>query len=212
MGKYMSYLLVALVSSTAFFCSCKENEEEGEWDNWQTRNEQYIDSIAKVARANRDGSWTVYKAFNLGDDFGDNEDNKYYVYVKKLEAGSGTESPLYNDSIRVHYSGRLIPTTTYPLGYNFGKSYNGSEMNEATDVPALMCVNQNVIGFATAMMHMVTGDHWRIYVPYNLGYGTTDKSTSSIPAYSTLIFDVRLARIYKYNVDKDTSWWTKQRR
>jgi FKBP-type peptidyl-prolyl cis-trans isomerase FklB len=34
------------------------------------------------------------------------------------------------------------------------------------------------------------GDIWRIYIPYTLGYGTSNSST--IPAYSTLIFDVNL--------------------
>ncbi len=207
------FLLLSLIASTMLlFTSCKESEEEGEWDNWQERNEHFIDSIATVARANSDGSWTVLKAFNLGDTFPTNADNKYYVYMQKLEEGSGTESPLYNDSIRVHYSGRLIPSDTYPAGYNFGKSYSGSVMNAETDVPALMCVNQNVIGFATAMMHMKVGDRCKLYIPYYLGYGTSDYATAKIPGYSALIFDVKLAKIYKYQIDTDTSWWTKKRK
>lgn len=212
MTKNIFLLLGLLVATSLFFTSCKESEEEGEWDNWKERNEHFIDSIATVARANRDGSWTVMKAFNLGDGFPMNADNKYYVYMQKLEEGAGTESPLYNDSIRVHYSGRLIPTATYPAGYNFGKSYSGSVMNAETDVPALMGVNQNVVGFATAMMHMKVGDRCKLYIPYYLGYGTSDYATAKIPGYSALIFDVKLAKIYKYQIDTDTSWWTKKRK
>ena len=39
-------------------------------------------------------------------------------------------------------------------------------------------------------MRMHRGDYWRIYIPYQLGYGGTARS--SIPAYSTLVFDLRL--------------------
>ena len=58
-----------------------------------------------------------------------------------------------------------------------------------TDVSNL-AVKGYVDGFATALQHMHIGDQWRIYIPHQLGYGTTAKS--SIPAYSTLIFDLVL--------------------
>lgn len=208
---FASFLVLSLVLFTpTFFSSCEEKEDVGEWDNWQTRNENYIDSIASVAKKSSD--WTVLPAFNLGDNFGLDSDSKYYVYIQKLEAGTGTYKPMYNDSIRVHYSGRLIPTSSYSDGYNFGKSYSTSTLNLETDVPTLMCVNQNVIGFATAVMNMVEGDRWRIVVPSYLGYGDSDNTTASIPAGSALIFDVQLAKIYKYGIDTDTSWWVKRRK
>lgn len=187
--------------------SCSEKEEAGEYDNWEVRNIHYVDSIAKVCDANADGSWTKFCAFNLNDSVEAlSPNNLHYVYVQKLEAGTGDYSPLYKDSIRVHYLGRLIPSASYPQGYIFGKSYSTYTFNEATDVPALMSVSDNIVGFATAVMNMVEGDRWRLYIPYYIGYGTTTNSSSSIPAYSTLIFDVKLARIYRYKIDTDTSW------
>jgi len=194
-----------LLALLAAFAACSEKEEEGEYDNWQARNEHYVDSIATLARNGTDG-WEMMPAFTVSDSIGTSADNKYYIYYQRLQSGTGTYSPQYNDSIRVHYSGRFIPSASYPLGYNFGKSYNGSELNEATDVPSLMCVNQNVVGFATAVMHMVVGDRWKVVVPYYLGYGASS-SSSSIPNYSTLIFDMQLARVYRYQIDTDTSWW-----
>ena len=47
-----------------------------------------------------------------------------------------------------------------------------------------------VDGFATALQHMRRGDHWMVYIPYQLGYGS--QSQTGVPAYSTLIFDLRL--------------------
>lgn len=187
--------------------SCSEQDDEGEYDNWRERNEAYIDSIARLARANADGSWAMYKAFDLGDSLDLNGDNNYYIYVRAREEGSGTYRPLYNDSVRVHYSGRLIPTTAYPAGYNFGKSFNGDVLNESVDVPSLMSVKGNVVGFATALMHMRQGERCQVIIPYYLGYGTTSNTSGNIPAYSTLIFDVQLARIYRRGIDTDTSWW-----
>ena len=42
----------------------------------------------------------------------------------------------------------------------------------------------------TALMNMHPGDRWRVYLPYQQGYGTTSQTT--IPAYSNLIFDIAL--------------------
>lgn len=201
----LSLLLFSAVAMS-MLSSCSEKEEAGEFDNWQERNMHYVDSIANVARANADGTWTVYLSFNLSDSLGTSGKNEYYIYVQKLENGTGESSPQYNDSVRVHYSGRLLPSSTYPEGYNFGKSYSSTTLNELTDVPSLMSVSQNIKGFATALMHMVEGDRWRVIIPYYLGYGESDYSSASIPGYSTLIFDIKLAKIYKYKKETDTSW------
>ncbi len=209
--KYIKGLscVMALLCSAFALVSCEESKEEGEFDNWKSRNEHFVDSIADVASKNEDGNWTIIKAHIMGDEFEMGHDNKYYIFVQKLADGSGTEKPEYNDSVRVHYSGRLIPSASYPSGYNFDKSYNSSIPDPATDVPTLFCPNSLTVGFATAVMNMVVGDRWKVYVPYYLGYGT--ETSGSIPAYSTLIFDMQLARIYKYGKDKDTRWWSKRR-
>ena len=186
--------------------SCSESEEVGEYDNWQVRNQQYVDSIAALAGAGTDG-WTKIVAYTLVASVANkNPDPNPYVYVQKVSQGEGTRYPMYKASIRVHYLGRLIPSEAYPQGRIFGKSYSTNELNEATDVPTLMALNSNIVGFATATLHMVEGDAWKIVVPYYLGYGENDYSSASIPGFSTLIFDIKLARIYRYKVDTDTSW------
>lgn len=204
-------MLSVIVLVSTVLASCKESEEEGEFDNWKSRNELFIDSIASAAKSNRNGSWTVLRSFTLSKDFPLTESSQYYVYVQKLEEGTGTESPLYTDSIRVHYEGRLIPTVNYPQGYVFDKSYASSTFNPLTDVPTLFCVNRMVNGLSTALMNMVEGDRWRVFIPYQLGYGSQGSTDGGVPAYSTLQFDIQLARIYKYQVDTDTKWWTKRR-
>ena len=199
--------LLTFIGLVLCLFSCKEQEEAGEYDNWQQRNDHYIDSIAQVCRLNADGQWVAFRAYDLGTTSKEDADTRHYVYVHKEVAGTGTYMPKNNDSIRVHYNGRLIPTETHPQGYNFGRSYYGYTLDETIDVPALMGVNGLVSGFKTAIMNMVVGDRWVIYVPYFLGYNATEQTTSSIPGYSTLIFDVNLARVYQYKIDTDTRWW-----
>ena len=203
---YRSLIALALPHWGLGGTSCSESDEVGEYDNWAARNQHYVDSIASLADAGTDG-WTKLIAFNMVLDE-DNPDKNvnHYIYLQKLTAGDGERMPEYNDSIRMHYQGRLIPSMSYPQGRVFGKSYTNNTLNEAYDVPALMAVNSNVVGFATAAMNMVEGDAWKIVVPYTLGYGVTNYTSANIPGYSTLIFDIKLARIYKYKIDKDTTW------
>ncbi len=204
--KQISLYTLSLLAAFFLFTSCNEQEEAGEYDNWKERNQHYVDSIAYLADHNTDG-WSKILAFNLDEEIEKlAPNNNHYVYIKKMDKGYGEYKPIFNDSVRVHYLGRLIPTSAHSQGYVFGKSYNTYSLNEATDVPALMSMNSNVTGFATATLHMVEGDNWKIVVPYYLGYGESESTSSKIPGYSTLIFDVKLAKVYRYKIDEDTTW------
>ena len=187
--KILSLLAMMLFA----FVSCDETEETPEFSNWRARNELYIDSIATVARANADGDWRVYLATGLDDnkEWG----NEYYVYCNVLQAGDGTVSPAYTDTVLINYSGRLIPSKSYSKGYEFDASYSG-ELDPSFDVPVKFAVSNTVRGFYTALQHMVAGttnangDIWKVYIPSNLAYGSSEHS--GIPSYSTLIFDINL--------------------
>jgi FKBP-type peptidyl-prolyl cis-trans isomerase FklB len=60
-----------------------------------------------------------------------------------------------------------------------------------------MSVSGLIDGMVTALMKMHIGDRWKVYIPYQLGYGTTTSSSTSIPGYSTLIFDLTLSSYYR---------------
>ena len=208
---YLCLLLPSLIGiGGGLLTSCKEKEEVGEYDNWKKRNDAYIDSIAQVCRVNADGQWVALRSFDLGTSQMEDNDPQHYVYVHKLGHDVKYTSdyhPQYNDSVRVHYSGHLIPSDSYEEGYNFNRSYYGYTLDEETDVPTLVGVDSRVSGLKTALMEMVEGDEWRIYIPYFLAYNASEQSTVGIPAYSNLIFDVKLIRVYRYMIDTDTRWW-----
>ena len=95
--------------------------------------------------------------------------------------------------MKVSYRGSLIQTTdkdgNVNAGYVFDKNFEGT-YNKQTAMLSTFAVNNVVDGFATALMHMHVGDHWVVYIPYQLGYGST--GNGSIPAYSMLRFELVL--------------------
>lgn len=190
-------ILLSALMALVCFMSCSESDEAGEFDNWRNRNAQYIDSIADVAHANTEGDWKIFLADGL--DASAHWSNEDYVYCKVLQQGDGDKNPMANDTIIVNYRGRLIPTLNFPQGYVFDQSYYG-QLDPSTDVPVKLNLIGCVRGWRTAVAHMVkgttptTGDIWRIYVPYKLGYGAS--ASGSIPGYSTLIFDINLVDFY----------------
>ena len=171
-----------------FAVSCSESDEvtDNEFSNWQARNEAYFatleDSLSRGGSA-----WKKIKLFTKDEKTATT--NADYIYIKVLEQGDGTMSPLYTDSVRVSYRGRLIPTTNHPQGYVFDETYEGNYSRSTTGIVDNKVSNFRD-GFATALQHMHLDDRWRIYIPYQLGYGTSDYL--NIPAYSVMIFDVAL--------------------
>ena len=178
-----SFLLALLLLS---FTGCSEdNTEEDEYANWQKRNEEKTDQWA--ANANN-GTYQKILTFTK-DDSTPGLMNSDYIYYEVLEKGEGTESPIYSDTVRVAYRGRLIPTTNYSQGYVFDETFLG-DFDWTTADMTDFAVSSVVTGFSTAVMNMHAGDHWRVYIPYQLGYGTT--SSNSIRGYSNLTFDIAM--------------------
>lgn len=193
MKSIKKYLLL-LLSALLCLASCDESEEVGEFDNWKERNIQFVDSIAKVAREHPD-EWKVLLAEGLNPE--KVWSNEYYVYCQVLEAGTGTVHPNFTDSVVINYSGRLMPSASYPKGYLFDSSYIG-ELNPSFNVPTTMPLDGTVPGFYTAVQNMVDGAKWKVYIPYLLGYGTEGRT--GIPGYSTLVFDINLVSFHPVRV------------
>lgn len=113
--------------------------------------------------------------------FGDSINGFPGIYYKIIDEGHGV-CPVIGNKVNVAYESRF---------YNDSTSFDDNDNFEFT-------VGSNVIeGWSLAIQSMPVGSKWRIYIPYYLGYGTTDQS--NIPAYSTLIFDIYLKKIVSEN-------------
>ena len=183
-------LLIGLFLFTAIsFTSCSESTGEVDpYENWDQRNQNYVDSIYKVAYANSGedvGEWKIFYSYKLPPlAIGQKGDVNDYVYCKVKSIGDGA-TPLFNDTVFVSYKGMLINNVV------FDKSYSG-EYNENSPYVSFV-TGKLVTGFTTALEHMKVGDIWTMYIPSDLGYGAS--GYSDIPANSTLIFDVALRKV-----------------
>lgn len=97
-----------------------------------------------------------------------------------LKTGDG-KRPHATDRVRCHYEGTLIDGTVFDSSYKRGE-------------PAVFGVNQVIQGWVEALQLMNEGSKWRLFIPYNLGYGAHGAG-NSIPPYATLIFDVELIKV-----------------
>ncbi len=98
-----------------------------------------------------------------------------------LRAGSGP-MPTDSDRVKVHYHGTLLNGTVFDSSVDRGE-------------PAIFGVNQVIPGWTEALKLMPVDSKWRLYIPYNLAYGSADRGT--IKPFSNLIFDVELLGIEK---------------
>jgi FKBP-type peptidyl-prolyl cis-trans isomerase FklB len=188
--------------------SCGEDENTvEEYPNWKVTNDTYFknltDSVKRLIAAG-DKSWKFFKTWSKDDSIKGKLTDSICVHV--IQTGTGSGCPLYNDSVRVHFTGRLLPSTSYSEGLVIAQSYYGS-YDPQTSVPTSYLVSNLVDGFTTAVMKMHIGDRWMVYMPYDLGYGSSESST--VPAYSTLIYDITLAAYYRVGVNVP-DWTAKQ--
>ncbi|MFT0211694.1 FKBP-type peptidyl-prolyl cis-trans isomerase [Pseudomonas sp. F1_0610] len=96
-----------------------------------------------------------------------------------LAQGDGTK-PTRESNVRTHYHGTLISGDVFDSSYERG-------------TPAEFPVSGVIAGWTEALQLMPAGSKWRLYVPSELAYG--GQSVGSIPAHSTLIFDVELLEV-----------------
>ncbi len=97
-----------------------------------------------------------------------------------LEAGEG-ESPKAGDTVKVHYTGKLIDGTVFDSSVDRGE-------------PATFGVTQVIPGWVEALQLMKPGAKWRLFIPSQLAYGPQGAG-GIIGPNQTLIFDVELIEV-----------------
>ena len=97
-----------------------------------------------------------------------------------IEATLG-QKPNASDKVRVHYEGTLTDGTVFDSSYKRGE-------------PITFGLNQVIKGWTEGLQLMSVGSKYKLYIPYELGYGAQGAG-GSIPPYATLIFTVELLGI-----------------
>ncbi len=104
---------------------------------------------------------------------------KYIIWKK----GKGLKAET-GDNVFVHYAGRLLSGAPFDNSYDRGKPF---------DFP--LGGGRVIKGWDEGIAYLTVGDSATLIIPANLGYGSVDRP--SIPANSTLIFDVQLMDVKK---------------
>ena len=97
-----------------------------------------------------------------------------------IEAGEG-DSPKASDTVKVHYTGKLIDGTVFDSSVDRGQ-------------PATFGVTQVIPGWLEALQLMKPGAKWRLFIPSQLAYGPQGAG-GVIGPNQTLIFDVELLEV-----------------
>lgn len=103
------------------------------------------------------------------------------LQYKVLKAGQGAHKATKSDRVECHYRGTLIG------GAEFDSSYSRGQ-------PATFGVTQVIAGWTEALQLMTVGDHWELYIPSELAYGSRGAG-GRIGPNRALIFELEILSI-----------------
>lgn len=169
-----------------FFTGIKHGFSDAEVMLTKDERNQTIRKFQKTLRENQKAK--ADKNIVLGKEFLDANKAKEGVQetptglqYKVIREGNGA-SPTASDKVKVHYSGKLIDGTEFDSSYSRGE-------------PATFGVGGVIKGWKEGIQLMKVGAKFEFYIPSNLAYGPRPSAT--IPANSTLVFEVELLEILK---------------
>ena len=201
MKRLFKTICFVLPLAALLFASCEEVQEPSKYDNWQARNEAYIDSIAgetgKVFVATLEDADRMEPGslFAIATTSGTTA-GEQYVYCKKITANPEGRRPLYTETVSAYYYGTLITGDKFDGNFTGYSAIDRQELNAEDkkptefDAPAEFAVSGMITGWTAALQLMRTGERWMLYIPYQSAYGTS--GSGSIPGYSALAFDLIL--------------------
>lgn len=157
------------ISMTAVFIqSCSSDSDD--YDDWKAQNET---AFAQTALNPDYKTLTPQGSYNS-------------ILYKVLEPNKAPgDTAILGSKVKVRYTGKMIDGTI------FDTTEKTKESREFTvTYPGL------IQGWIIALQNMAVGDKWEIWVPWYLAYG--GQQYSSIPPYSTLIFEMEVISVNKY--------------
>tara|TARA_Y100000996_G_scaffold313113_1_gene249336 strand:- start:365 stop:1072 length:708 start_codon:yes stop_codon:yes gene_type:complete len=105
-------------------------------------------------------------------------EHKSGIQYKVIKEGSGPK-PMSNESVEIHYTGKLIDGTKFDSSYDRGQ-------------PAVFPVSRVVPGFSQGLQLMNVGSIYQLFIPGHLGYGANDGPGGPM---AVMIFQVEMLKI-----------------
>ena len=177
MKKFLYTVIMAVVAIT-MLDSCLGKSIEDEYKDWRQKND----------------AWFEQQALS----------GQYTMLTAAWDPSAKTLIRWHNDTMLTKGNLKPLITSTvdaiYKLKLYDGTAIDSSYVSGSTDSIYRSVVNQNVEGWMIAMTHMHVGDSCTIIIPYQQGYGSSQRSDILVP-YSNLVFDIKLVDIYKYKAN-----------
>lgn len=204
MRRIRKTLCFLLPLAALLFASCEEVQEASKYDNWQARNEAFIDSIARetggliIDSEEKAAAVEVGRLFAIATTAGTMSGDQY-VYCKKITANPEGRRPLYTETVSAYYYGTLITGDKFDGNFTGYSAVDQGTLNATDkaptefDAPSEFSVSGVIAGWTAALQLMKTGERWMLYIPYQSGYGTS--GSGSILGYSALTFDLDLVEV-----------------
>lgn len=184
--KRRSLSIAAMATALAglMLASCLKNNIWDEYEAWRKNNNAWYKE--QMNKTNPDGSpyYTI-----LNPDWYPSSGVLIH-YFNDRSATAANLSPLMTSTCDVIYCGRYYNDTIFDSSYNLTASYGDS---------IFRCKpSETIDGWQIALNDMHIGDSCEIVVPYTQAYGTY--GNGSIPPYSALKFNMKLAGIPAYEI------------
>lgn len=182
--KSLTYIIFAAIISVALFTgACESNNTWELYEEWRLTNDDFYND--QTALKDADGS-LFYKQLTPSWYPSSGVLIHYFNDRSKTE---GNLSPLVTSTVDVKYIGRLY--NDEPFDSSYANTANGDSIFRFQP-------SQTITGWQIALSDMRVGDSARVVIPYGQGYEA--QTTGSIPPYSTLVFDIKLVDIYRYEL------------
>ena len=176
MKKYLQFAFVVFCVLCVTSCGDSSDEEDIETELYKIEQEN-----AFLAVGQEEGYEKWYSEANDG-----------FVFAKQLVKGDG-EQIYFNSWVSVYYKGTLTDGTVFDQremldGVPFKCAVSSSYASTTAGYYSV------ILGWPVALQNMVAGDKYEVWIPQQLGYGSST-SSSSIPSYSTLIFEIEVVSV-----------------
>ena len=178
MKKFFYTIILAALALT-MLDSCLGNNVYDEYKDWRRKNDEW---------------YGQQKASGL-----------YSTIIASWDPSAQVLIRWHNDTMLTRNNLKPFITSTVDVKYHLslcdGTPVDSSYyLKSPADSIYRSVVNQNVEGWMIALTCMHVGDSCTVIIPYQQGYGSSQKSDVLVP-YSNLIFDVKLVDIYKYRAN-----------
>lgn len=182
---YFFFLLIGSLSMSS--CLDNDNSMYDDFVAWKAANEAYFTQMKDSIDPKTEQPYYKELPSEAYPDFS-------ILYHEIIPGKENGRIPYYTSTVKVNYTGHLIDTKT--------------PFDQGTDIT--FKVSSVISGWTWALMNMREGAKWQVVIPWQLAYGSNGSKTNLppytyvIPPFSTLVFEIELVDIPKWETGENT--------